>query len=104
MGDQSNKSIVMRRGEAQAYHNDIGLLRNQLIREYLQLLHRHVNNKSTEEDKKTKLYGVLQEMAETKPGEYVRLFSSMIKQDALLTGEYVKEKQQKEERTVKFVG
>ena len=104
MASQTNESIVMRRGYAQAYHNDIGKLRNQLIKEYLELLHRHVNNQCTEEDKRTKLYGVLQEMSETKPSEYVKLFSSMIKQDALLTGESVKEKQQNQTRIVKFVG
>ena len=98
------ENVVMRRGSRYAFHNDMGKIRNEIIRDYLGVLQRHGTNRSTAEDKKTRWFVILETMAENKPVEYVRLFSTLIKQDALLDTETTKDRQRKLERTVKFVG
>lgn len=98
------ENVVMRRGSRYAYHNAMGKIRNEIIKDYLGVLQRHGKKKSTSEDKKTRWYDILERMSEERPVEYVRLFSSLIKQDALLESETTKERERGIERTVKFVG
>ena len=96
--------LLMRRGKKLGSFNNAGKVRNSLIDDFFVILQAHYTGTATELQKRTRIYAALEELAATKPVDYIRVFTGLIKQDSLVKIQDKEELNKEVVRTVKYVG
>ena len=93
----------MRHGKKIGSYNNTGKIRNRVLKDFFDILEGHYKDISTEEHKKTKIYKALNDLLENKPSDYIKIFSGLIRQDALIEINDKEDIKKAVTRTVKYV-